>query len=104
MSGSTAGVVVVGAGLGGIRVAESLRANNYAGTITLIGAEPHPPYDRPPLSKSVLLGKDDRVDLKPAEFFGDSSIDLRVGERVSAISPDDHTVTVERFDEPARSE
>ncbi|WAC56547.1 NAD(P)/FAD-dependent oxidoreductase [Gordonia sp. SL306] len=104
MSGSTAGVVVVGAGLGGIRVAESLRANNYAGTITLIGAEPHPPYDRPPLSKSVLLGKDDRVDLKPAEFFGDSSIDLRVGERVSAISPDDHTVTVERFDDPASSE
>ncbi len=104
MSGSDAGVVIVGAGLGGIRVAESLRANDYDGPITLIGAESHPPYDRPPLSKSVLLGKDDRVDLKPAEFFDESSIGLRVGERVSAISPDDHTVTVEKLDDPASSE
>ncbi|MFW0795528.1 FAD-dependent oxidoreductase [Gordonia sp. CPCC 205515] len=104
MSGSPAGVVVVGAGLGGIRVAESLRANDYTGPITLIGAETHPPYDRPPLSKSVLLGDDDRVDLKPAEFFAESSIALRTGERVSAISPDDHTVTIERLDDPAHSE
>ncbi|ROZ89454.1 NAD(P)/FAD-dependent oxidoreductase [Gordonia sp. OPL2] len=104
MSGSDAGVVIVGAGLGGIRVAESLRANDYEGPITLIGAESHPPYDRPPLSKSVLLGKDDRVDLKPAEFFDESSIRLRVGERVSAISPGDHTVTVEKPDDPSSSE
>ncbi|AZG48302.1 NAD(P)/FAD-dependent oxidoreductase [Gordonia insulae] len=104
MSGAPAGVVVVGAGLGGIRVAESLRANGYTGPITLIGAEAHPPYDRPPLSKSVLLGKDDRVDLKPTEYFAESSIELRMGERVSAISPDDHTVTIERPDDPAHSE
>lgn len=104
MSGSPAGVVVVGAGLGGIRVAESLRANDYTGPITLIGAETHPPYDRPPLSKSVLAGDDDRVDLKPADFFAESSIELRTGERVSAISPDDHTITVERIDDPTHSE
>ncbi|MFW0783962.1 FAD/NAD(P)-binding oxidoreductase [Gordonia sp. CPCC 206044] len=104
MSGSSAGVIVVGAGLGGIRVAEGLRSNGYEGSITLIGAEPHPPYDRPPLSKSVLLGKEDRVDLKPPEFFGESSIELRMGERVRAISPADHTVTVENVDDPDRTE
>ncbi|GAB89996.1 NAD(P)/FAD-dependent oxidoreductase [Gordonia rhizosphera] len=104
MSGSPAGVVIVGAGLGGIRVAESLRSNAYSGPITMIGAEAHPPYDRPPLSKSVLQGKDDRVDLKPAEFFAESSIELRAGERVSAVSPDEHTITIEKIDDPAHSE
>ncbi|MGV9712933.1 NAD(P)/FAD-dependent oxidoreductase [Gordonia sp. NPDC003424] len=104
MGGSGAGVVIVGAGLGGIRVAESLRANDFTGPITLIGAETHPPYDRPPLSKSVLLGENDRVDLKPADYFTEASVELRTGERVSAVSPDDHTVTIERIDDPAHSE
>ncbi|WP_413768833.1 NAD(P)/FAD-dependent oxidoreductase [Rhodococcus pyridinivorans] len=104
MSGSHVGVIIVGAGLGGVRVAENLRANDYAGPITIIGAETHPPYDRPPLSKSVLLGDDDRVDLKPAGFFAEASIDLRTGERVSAISPGDHTVTIEHTDDPAQSD
>ncbi|MEE4021510.1 FAD-dependent oxidoreductase [Gordonia sp. PKS22-38] len=104
MNGSPAGVVVVGAGLGGIRVAESLRSNDYRGPITLIGAEAHPPYDRPPLSKSVLLGKDDRVDLKPTDYFSDASVTLRIGERVCEISPADHTVTVQRLDDEATRE
>ena len=56
MSDTTGAVVIVGAGLGAIRVAENLRTNGFAGSITMIGAEGHPPYDRPPLSKSVLLG------------------------------------------------
>ena len=46
--------MVVGAGLAGLRTAEELRALGFAGRITLIGAEPRPPYDRPPLSKKVL--------------------------------------------------
>ncbi|MDV7101405.1 FAD/NAD(P)-binding oxidoreductase [Gordonia amicalis] len=94
MSGSGAGVVVVGAGLGGIRVAESLRNNGFTDPITLVGAEDHPPYDRPPLSKSVLLGKDDRVDLKPAEFYGESGITLRLGSAVTSVSPAEKTVTL----------
>ncbi|MEV0968708.1 NAD(P)/FAD-dependent oxidoreductase [Microtetraspora glauca] len=52
-------VVVVGAGLAGIRSIEALRAHGFAGRITLIGEEPHRPYDRPPLSKAVLLGETD---------------------------------------------
>ncbi|GAA4580596.1 FAD-dependent oxidoreductase [Planotetraspora phitsanulokensis] len=52
-------VVVVGAGLAGVRSVEALRAHGFAGRITLIGEEPHRPYDRPPLSKAVLLGQTD---------------------------------------------
>ena len=52
-------VVVVGAGLAGVRSVEALRAHGFAGRITLVGEEPHPPYDRPPLSKAVLLGQTD---------------------------------------------
>ncbi|MEV8631758.1 FAD-dependent oxidoreductase [Streptosporangium sp. NPDC051023] len=52
-------VVVVGAGLAGVRSVEALRARGFAGTITLMGEEAHRPYDRPPLSKSVLLGETD---------------------------------------------
>ncbi|WFN92131.1 NAD(P)/FAD-dependent oxidoreductase [Gordonia sp. LUNF6] len=88
-------VVVVGAGLGGVRLAENLRNGGYDGPITLLGAEQHPPYDRPPLSKTVLTGDDERVDLKPAEFFRDSNIDLRTGTRVVAVDPTSHTVSVE---------
>ncbi|GAB2995370.1 FAD-dependent oxidoreductase [Amycolatopsis acidiphila] len=49
-------VVIVGASLAGLRTAEALRQNGFAGRLTLIGAEPHEPYDRPPLSKTVLSG------------------------------------------------
>ena len=49
-------VVVVGAGLGGLRTVEALRSRGHVGRITLIGAEVHPPYDRPPLSKQILNG------------------------------------------------
>lgn len=59
-------VVIVGASLGGLRVAEALRVLGYLGAITIVGAEAHMPYNRPPLSKNVLLG-----DLSPAETLGD---------------------------------
>ncbi|MDT0614516.1 NAD(P)/FAD-dependent oxidoreductase [Streptomyces lancefieldiae] len=50
------GVVVVGAGMAGVQTAVALREQGFTGSVTLIGAEPHQPYDRPPLSKAVLLG------------------------------------------------
>ena len=49
-------VVVVGAGLAGLRACEGLRARDFGGEIVLVGDEPHPPYDRPPLSKQFLSG------------------------------------------------
>ncbi|MGW5160182.1 NAD(P)/FAD-dependent oxidoreductase [Nonomuraea wenchangensis] len=52
-------VVVVGAGLAGVRTVEALRGRGFGGRITLVGRERHRPYDRPPLTKSVLLGESD---------------------------------------------
>jgi 3-phenylpropionate/trans-cinnamate dioxygenase ferredoxin reductase component len=57
-------VVVVGAGLAGLRTVEELRIRGYAGAITLIGAEARPPYDRPPLSKKVMFGELDDTSLR----------------------------------------
>ncbi|MER5389837.1 FAD-dependent oxidoreductase, partial [Saccharopolyspora sp. NPDC002686] len=51
------GIVIVGASLAGLRAAEHLREEGFDGSLTLIGDEPHEPYDRPPLSKQVLLGR-----------------------------------------------
>lgn len=72
-------VVVVGAGLAGLRVVEELRAHGFGGAVTLIGAEDRPPYDRPPLSKKVMLGELDdsslRADLESL------AVEVRLGER-----------------------
>ncbi|GAA2170725.1 FAD-dependent oxidoreductase [Actinomadura napierensis] len=51
-------IVIVGAGLSGLRTAERLRRLGYDGPLTLVGAETHEPYDRPPLSKSLLVQED----------------------------------------------
>ena len=55
--GQRPGIVVVGASLAGLRGAEALRDGGYDGPLTLVGDEPHRPYDRPPLSKHVLAGE-----------------------------------------------
>ena len=57
MTGQPEHVLVIGAGLGGVRTAEQLRAAGFQGRISLVGAEPHVPYDRPPLSKQILTGE-----------------------------------------------
>jgi 3-phenylpropionate/trans-cinnamate dioxygenase ferredoxin reductase subunit len=82
-----AGVVIVGAGQGGFQVAASLRTEGYAGSITLIGDEPHLPYQRPPLSKEYLLGKQaiEKADLRPRAFFEAQRIELMPGARVTEI-------------------
>lgn len=54
--GPDARIVIVGAGLAGLRAAEALRTEGFAGSITVVGEESEPPYDRPPLSKQVLIG------------------------------------------------
>ncbi|PIB02707.1 MULTISPECIES: NAD(P)/FAD-dependent oxidoreductase [Streptomyces] len=55
-------IVVVGASLAGLRAAETLRAKGFTGSLTMIGDEPYEPYDRPPLSKQVLLGREEAGD------------------------------------------
>ena len=81
------GIVVAGAGQAGFQAAASLREAGFAGPITLVGDEPHLPYQRPPLSKAYLADKTDAagLSLRPDAFFAEHSIALRLGTRVEAI-------------------
>ncbi len=85
--GPADGVVIVGAGHGGFQVAASLRQNGFDGRVTLIGDEPHLPYQRPPLSKDYLDGKSgfDLLLMRPAAFFAEHRIELMSGRAVTAI-------------------
>jgi NAD(P)H-nitrite reductase large subunit len=80
-------VVVVGAGLAGWRLVESLRLEGFAGAITLIGDEEHAPYDRPPLSKQVLSGKWtlDKTVLASEDKLRDSEAMVRLGVRATNL-------------------
>ncbi|GGL85167.1 oxidoreductase [Streptomyces fumigatiscleroticus] len=87
-------VVVVGAGMAGVQTAVALREQGFTGTVTLIGAEPHQPYDRPPLSKAVLLGK-----AEGSAFdvdFASLGIELRLGREVLGVRPGDHELDTAR--------
>ena len=92
-----AGIVVVGAGHSAGQLVARLRAEGYREAITMVGAEPHPPYQRPPLSKSYLAGEIgvERVLLRPPSFYRDNDIELLLGTRVSAIDPEARRVTLE---------
>jgi NADPH-dependent 2,4-dienoyl-CoA reductase/sulfur reductase-like enzyme len=86
-------VVVVGAGMAGVQTAVALRDQGFTGTVTLIGAEPHQPYDRPPLSKAVLLGtaEGSAFDVD----FDALGIELRLGCEVLGVRPADHELDTE---------
>jgi 3-phenylpropionate/trans-cinnamate dioxygenase ferredoxin reductase subunit len=90
-------IVIVGASLAGATAAETLRTEGWSGGIVLIGSENSLPYERPPLSKGVLLGKDqtDVAELHDQQWYDDNSIDLRLGTTVTAIDPAAHTVTLD---------
>ncbi|MGT2432156.1 NAD(P)/FAD-dependent oxidoreductase [Cupriavidus basilensis] len=79
--------MIVGAGLAGVSAAEGLRQVGYVGRILLVGDEPERPYDRPPLSKSVLLDPAEakRIDLRDATFYKERDIELRLGDAVTRI-------------------
>jgi 3-phenylpropionate/trans-cinnamate dioxygenase ferredoxin reductase subunit len=78
------GVVVIGAGHAGVEVAASLREGGYRGPVTLVGAERHPPYQRPPLSKEMLAdgGDPGALSLRADAYFADRRIALRAGPAV----------------------
>ncbi|WP_449353479.1 NAD(P)/FAD-dependent oxidoreductase [Streptomyces shaanxiensis] len=86
-------VVVVGAGMAGVQTAVALREQGFQGTVTVIGAEPHQPYDRPPLSKAVLLGKAEGsafdVDFEALD------IELLLGREALGVRPDAHELDTE---------
>ncbi len=78
-------VAVVGAGLAGLRTVEELRARGYNGSVTLIGAESRPPYDRPPLSKKLMTGQLDDTSLRAD--MAELGADVRLGETAVGLRP-----------------
>lgn len=79
--------VIVGAGQAGGTAAAALRQLGYAGSITIVGDERWPPYERPPLSKALLQGKleIEKTFLRPAAFYAEQGIRLITGRQVQAI-------------------
>lgn len=79
-------MVIVGAGMAGVQTAVELRGQGWRGGITLLGDERHPPYDRPPLSKAVLLGDAEApVDVRFDVDFAALDVELRLGVRAEAL-------------------
>ncbi|WP_031523793.1 NAD(P)/FAD-dependent oxidoreductase [Streptomyces sp. NRRL F-5123] len=78
-------IVIVGAGMAGVQTAVALREMGSADEITLIGDEPHAPYDRPPLSKAVLLGGPAGGDVRFDVDFDALKVELRLGVRAQAL-------------------
>ena len=78
-------VLIAGAGLAGLKTAEALRDKGYDGELVLVGDEPHPPYDRPPLSKHVLRGDREPMFLRPEAEYAELDLDLRLGTALTGL-------------------
>ncbi|MFG3292165.1 NAD(P)/FAD-dependent oxidoreductase [Streptomyces sp. NPDC048179] len=91
-------IVVAGASMAGLRAAEQLRAAGWTGAITLVGDEPHMPYNRPPLSKEVLAGKApfDSLAFRPRASVSD--VEWRLGRKVVSADLDERTVRLDDGD------
>ncbi|TDD51637.1 NAD(P)/FAD-dependent oxidoreductase [Saccharopolyspora elongata] len=89
-----AGVLVVGASAAGIATADALRRKGYHDSLTLLGAESHLPYDRPPLSKQVLSGtwEAERVRLRSPEKLAELDADIILGDPAVGLDPATRTV------------
>ena len=91
---SDSDIVIIGAGLAAAKAATALREGGYAGAVTIVGEEPHPPYERPPLSKDILLGKGSRDDalVHPREWYAEHDVSLLTGRRAERLDPAAHQV------------
>jgi 3-phenylpropionate/trans-cinnamate dioxygenase ferredoxin reductase subunit len=89
------GFIIVGGGLAGALAAETLREEGFDGRITLLGEEPHRPYERPPLSKDYLQGKAarDSIFAYAEPWYADHAVELRLGTAVTSLDPALRTVT-----------
>ncbi|MCU1433560.1 MAG: pyridine nucleotide-disulfide oxidoreductase [Pseudarthrobacter sp.] len=90
-------IIIAGGGLAGATAAKTLRAEGFTGQLTLVGAESHHPYLRPPLSKEYLLGKaaEDAVPVVPAGWYTENDVDLRLGVRVTAVQARERRVQLD---------
>jgi 3-phenylpropionate/trans-cinnamate dioxygenase ferredoxin reductase subunit len=93
--------VLVGGGVAAAAAAVHLRERGFDGEIVLVGDEPEPPYERPPLSKEFLVGATgfDDILAKPADWYREQDVELRLGVRATGIDPRAHTVTLSTGDE-----
>src|SRR3712207_2103616 len=93
--------VIVGAGLAGAKAAETLRDEGFDGPVVIVGDEPEPPYERPPLSKDYLLGKADRDTSRvhPADWYAAHDVDLRTGVRAEHLDAAAHRVQLSTGEE-----
>ena len=89
--------VIIGASLAGAKAAETLRGEGFEGRVVLVGQENELPYERPPLSKGYLLGKDPREKalVHDAAWYDGQRVELMLGRRATRLDPTGHTVTLE---------
>src|SRR5215218_10336767 len=89
-------IAIVGASLAGLRAAETLRDRGFDGALTLIGDEPHRPYDRPPLSKQVLQGtwEPEQTFFRRKDGYRSLALDLRLGVRAASVDLRSRRVTL----------
>jgi 3-phenylpropionate/trans-cinnamate dioxygenase ferredoxin reductase subunit len=89
-------IVILGGGLAGAKTAEALRARGYDGAVVLVAGEAHRPYERPPLSKGYLGGKDDRASFKalPDGWYAEHDVDLRLGTTATGVDLVAHQVVL----------
>jgi phthalate 3,4-dioxygenase ferredoxin reductase subunit len=90
-------VVIVGSGIGGIRTAQALRSAGFAGEVIVVGEEPDLPYDRPPLSKDYLAGRDgaEAVLLISQADAAETGITLRLGAPAERIAPEEKSLVLD---------
>ena len=88
--------LIIGGGTTTARAVEGVREVDAGGSIAVVAAEPHLPYDRPPLSKGILLGSDEPTAALPHDeaWYREQQVDLRLGDPVASIDSDAHTVTL----------
>jgi len=95
--------VIVGGGLAGAKAAETLRGEGFTGRIVLVGDETERPYERPPLAKGYLLGKDprDKAFVHGSAWYGENNVELLLGVRATMLDVATQTLTLDGF-EPLR--
>lgn len=88
--------VIVGASLAGATAAATLRSEGFDGRLVLIGEEPLPPYERPPLSKEYLRGEQplEKAWIRPPEFWAENDVEARFGARVERVDTADRVVAL----------
>ena len=99
----TAPVVIVGAAMGGLRTAESLRRSGYSGAIQIVGDEAHLPYNRPPLSKDVLSSEVTHEAVAFPARAETSDVEWMLGSRATAVDLDARTITTDTATLPFRA-